>query len=114
EYRAGKAIEALSQMVSETAMVVRDGETTSISAEELVPGDIVVLHSGDKVPADLRIVNCRTLQIEEAALTGESVPVEKSPAPVEEDSALGDRRNMAYSSSLVSYGTGTGVVVTTG
>ena len=114
EYKASKAIEGLSAMVPEFATVVRDGGRTQLPVAELVPGDVVFLQSGDKVPADMRLFHLRTLQIEEAALTGESVPVEKMTDAVAEGATLGDRRNMAYSGSLVTYGTGLGVVVTTG
>ncbi|MCX7718375.1 MAG: cation-transporting P-type ATPase [Candidatus Sumerlaeaceae bacterium] len=114
EYRAGKAIEALALMVPETTTVVRDGTRHSISAQELVPGDIVALASGDKVPADMRLLAVRNLQVEEAALTGESVPVEKSDGILEPDTVLADRRNMVYGGTLVTYGTATAVVVATG
>jgi Ca2+-transporting ATPase len=114
EYKASKAIESLSAMVPEFATVQRDGKRVQLPVAELVPGDVVFLQSGDKVPADLRLFHLRTLQIEEAALTGESVPVEKMTDPVAENATLGDRRNMAFSGSLVTYGTGLGVVTTTG
>jgi len=114
EYKASKAIESLSAMVPEFATVSRDGERVQLPVAELVPGDVVLLQSGDKVPADLRLFHLRTLQIEEAALTGESVPVEKMTQPVAANATLGDRRNMAFSGSLVTYGTGLGVVTTTG
>jgi len=114
EFKASKAIESLSAMVPEFAMVQRDGKRVQLPVAGLVPGDVVFLQSGDKVPADMRLFHLRTLQIEEAALTGESVPVEKMTEPVAENAALGDRRNMAFSGSLVTYGTGLGVVATTG
>ena len=114
EYKASKAIESLSAMVPEFATVQRNGKRVQLPVAELVPGDVVFLQSGDKVPADLRLFHLRTLQIEEAALTGESVPVEKMTDPVAENATLGDRRNMAFSGSLVTYGTGLGVVTTTG
>ena len=114
EYKASKAIESLSAMVPEFATVQRDGKRVQLPVAELVPGDVVFLQSGDKVPADLRLFHLRTLQIEEAALTGESVPVEKMTDPVAGNATLGDRRNMAFSGSLVTYGTGLGVVTTTG
>ena len=95
EFRAEKAIEALRQMAAPTATVLRDGEETELPARDLVPGDVTLLHAGDKVPADVRLLEAINLQIEEAALTGESVPVEKQVAPiVGTDLALGDRRNM--------------------
>ncbi len=114
EYRAGKAIEALSGMVPEFATALRDGQRLSVPVADLVPGDVVLLASGDKVPADLRLLQSRTLQIEEAALTGESVPVDKASDPVDSEAALGDRRCMAFAGTLVTYGTGTGVVAATG
>ena len=113
EYKASRAIESLSAMVPEFATVQRDGKRVLLPVAELVPGDVVFLQSGDKVPADLRLFHLRTLQIEEAALTGESVPVEKMTDPVAANATLGDRRNMAFSGSLVTYGTGLGVVTTT-
>lgn len=114
EYKAGKAIESLSAMVPDFAMAHRDGKRTQVPVAELVPGDVVFLQSGDKVPADMRLFQLRTLQIEEAALTGESVPVEKTTEPAAENAGLGDRTSMAFSGSLVTYGTGLGVVTTTG
>jgi magnesium-transporting ATPase (P-type) len=114
EYRAGKAIQALSAMVPEYATVVRDGTATTIPSEGLVPGDIVTIQSGDRVPADGRLLNARGLRIEEAALTGESVPVDKVPAVVEADVGIGDRRCMLYGGTLVAAGTGTAVIVETG
>jgi magnesium-transporting ATPase (P-type) len=114
EYKASKAIESLSAMVPEFATVQRDGKRVQLAVAQLVPGDVVVLQSGDKVPADVRLLQLRTLQIEEAALTGESVPVEKTTDPVPPEAGLGDRKNMAFSGSLVTYGSGLGVVTTTG
>jgi magnesium-transporting ATPase (P-type) len=93
---------------------VRDGETRMIPAEEIVPGDAVLLESGDKVPADLRLVEVKNLRTEEAALTGESVPAEKTPDPVPANSTVGDRENMAFSGTMVVSGRATGVVVATG
>ena len=95
-------------------MVVRDGKQVSIKAELLVPGDIVFLQSGDKVPADLRLLRTKGLQIQEAALTGESIAIEKTIESVPEQSVIGDRKCMAYSSTLVAHGQGRGVVVNTG
>jgi Ca2+-transporting ATPase len=114
EYRAGKAIEALTAMVPETTTVLRDGTRTVVSAADLVPGDAVALASGDKVPADARLLAARNLQIEEAALTGESVPAAKQVEPVPADAALGDRTSMAFGGTLVTYGTATAVVTATG
>ncbi|HNG36366.1 MAG TPA: cation-transporting P-type ATPase [Nitrosomonas sp.] len=111
--KAEKALSAIRHMLSLDAMVLRDGKRKQIPAEELVVGDIVLLQSGDKVPADLRLLQVKNLRIEEAALTGESEAVEKSIATVAEQAVIGDRFNMAYSSTLVVYGQGTGVVVAT-
>ena len=114
EGKAEKALDAIRDLLSPQATVIRDGHQTVISAESLVPGDLVLLQSGDKVPADLRLYRSKNLRIEEAALTGESVPVEKSITPVAETADLGDRSCMAYASTLVTYGNGAGVVVATG
>jgi magnesium-transporting ATPase (P-type) len=114
EGKAEQAIDAIRRMLSLSATVVRDGARQVIPAEHLVPGDIVLLASGDKVPADLRLLKVRSLRVEEAALTGESEPVEKRVEPVAENAPLGDRFSMAYSGTLVTYGQGQGVVVATG
>ena len=115
ESRAEKAIAALAKSMTTEATVIRSGKQTRIQASELVPGDIVQLQAGSRVPADLRLVSSRDLQVIEAALTGESIPVEKDAAAlVEHDAILSERRNMAYASTLVSYGVATGVVVSTG
>jgi len=114
EFKAGKAIEALSRLVPQNAAVMRDGRKITVPATELVPGDIVLLASGDKVPADLRLIQLRNLQVEEAALTGESVPTEKRLDPVASGAGIGDRGCMAFGGTLVTYGTGTAVVVETG
>ncbi|WNJ21099.1 cation-transporting P-type ATPase [Pontibacter sp. G13] len=114
EARALKAIEALSKDLNAQTQVLREGQPKLVPVSELVPGDVVLLHSGDRVPADLRILQERQLQIDESALTGESLPVEKQPNALESEAAIGDRTNMAYSSTMVTYGTGRGVVVSTG
>lgn len=114
EYRAGKAIEELAAMVPEAAAVVRNGVPVTVHTRELVPGDIVTLQSGDKVPADLRLVRTKNLLVEEAALTGESLPVAKDDGAVPADASLGDRLGMAYSGTMVLQGAATGVVVATG
>ncbi|HCF58043.1 MAG TPA: carbonate dehydratase, partial [Myxococcales bacterium] len=114
EGKAEAALEAIRKMLSLQASVQRDGRRLDVPAEELVPGDLVFLASGDKVPADLRLVRTKSLQLQESALTGESMPVEKSEQPVAPDAPLGDRTSMAYSSTLVTYGQGTGIVVASG
>ena len=114
EGKAEKALEAISNMLSQQAMVKRDGKFISLPAEQLIPGDVVFLQSGDKVPADLRLFKTRELSIEEAMLTGESVPVEKSTQVAEKHATIGDRTCLAYSGTLVTYGQGQGVVVATG
>jgi len=114
EGKAERALEAVGNMLSPHAMVLRDGKRISISAEELVPGDVVVIQSGDRVPADLRLFSIHNLQVDEAMLTGESLPVEKHAEPVAPDVPLGDRLNMAFSGTLVTFGQATGLVVATG
>jgi Ca2+-transporting ATPase len=115
EYRAERAIEALRQMAAPTATVLRDGSEVDLPARSLVPGDVVVVHAGDKIPADARLMEAINLQIEEAALTGESVPIEKHTAPLGQNAqAVGDRKNMAYAGTAVTYGRGRALVVATG
>ena len=114
EGKAEDALQAIRQMLSPTAMVLRGGRQEKLPAEDLVPGDIVLLQSGDKVPADLRLFRAKGLQIQEAVLTGESIAVEKHREAVAPDAALGDRRCMAYAGTLVTHGQGAGVVVATG
>ncbi|MHB8825878.1 MAG: HAD-IC family P-type ATPase, partial [Thiobacillus sp.] len=114
EGRAEEALDAIRDMLSPHAIVTRAGERHEIPAEELVPGDIVHLASGDRVPADLRLISVKNLQVMEAALTGESLAVDKQVDPVEADAALGDRACMAWSGTLVTHGQGAGVVVATG
>ncbi len=114
EGKAERALDAIRGMLSPHAQVLRDGHRHEIDAAELAPGDIVFLASGDRAPADLRLIEVKSLKIEEAALTGESVAVEKQIGPVATDAALGDRGSMAWSGTLVTYGQGTGVVVATG
>jgi magnesium-transporting ATPase (P-type) len=115
EYKAETSVRALKRMVVPRARVVREGKEKEIPSESLVPGDIVLLVSGDKVAADLRLFKTTELRIEEAALTGESVPVEKKPQPIEEENLTpGDQKNMAFMGTIVVNGRGRGIVVETG
>jgi len=115
EYRAERAIAALKMMAAHSARVTRNGETIVIPASQLVPGDQVSIDAGDVVPADLRLLDAAKLKVDEAALTGESVPVEKRTRKLHElDVPLGDRLNMAYKGTLTTYGRGAGLVVATG
>ena len=114
EGKAEAAMAAIRQMLAPRAAVLRDGQRITVDAGDLVPGDVVLLEAGDKVPADLRILDARGLAAQEAILTGESVPVEKGPAPVAATAALGDRRSMLWSGTLVTQGTARGLVVATG
>jgi Ca2+-transporting ATPase len=114
ESKALGAIAALARSLPSQATVLRSGHRAVIAASELVPGDIVYLQSGDKVPADLRLLKARDLRIDESALTGESLPVDKIEETLPQATSLADRRNMAYSSTLVTYGVGTGIVIATG
>jgi len=120
EYRAERAIEALRQMAAPTATVLRDDAESKIPAREVVPGDVILLRTGDRVPADARLIETVNLQIEEAALTGESVPVEKlikslsASTSSADDIPLGDRKNMAYAGTAVTYGRGKALVTATG
>lgn len=114
EGRAEKALDSIRNMLSAEARVLRGGETRMIAAEDLVPGDIVLLESGDKIPADVRLVEAKNLRTEEAALTGESVPAEKTTAPVLAKATVGDRENLAFSGTMVVSGRATGIVVATG
>ncbi|CUQ65635.1 cation-transporting P-type ATPase [Candidatus Nitrospira inopinata] len=114
ESRAEAALDALASMMTTEAKVRRDGRTLRIPSEEIVPGDVVLLESGDKVPADLRLTKVRELRIDESALTGESLPVEKVDHVLPSETVVSDRKNMAFSGTFVTYGQGTGVVVSTG
>lgn len=114
EGKAEKEIDAISHMLSLQSSVIRDGKRQTVLSENLVPGDIVLLKSGDKVPADLRLLETYSLQIQEASLTGESFAIEKSSLPIARTSALAERKSMAYSSTIVEYGKGIGIVVATG
>ncbi|MCO7514056.1 cation-transporting P-type ATPase [Pseudomonas guariconensis] len=114
EGKAESALQAIRAMLAPHAMVIRNGIPQEIDAAELVPGDLVVLASGDRVPADLRLVAVKELRVEEAALTGESLPVEKDAEVAQADAPLGDRHGMAYSGTVVVYGQARGIVVGTG
>ncbi len=115
EFKAQKSLESLKKMAAPMAKVVRDGEAMVVNVEDVVPGDLVELEVGDIVPADIRITESCNMSIQESSMTGESVPVEKSPETLaDEDIPLGDRKNMAYSSGVVTFGRGKGIVVGTG
>lgn len=113
EAKAEGAIASLSKAVTTEATVLREGQTLRIPSRDLVPGDMVLLTSGDKVPADLRLLKVRNLQVDESALTGEAVPVEKSIQPLPPDTPLAERTNMAYAGSFITFGQGKGIVVST-
>lgn len=114
ESKAEGAIAALAKAVSTEATVIRDGRKQQVRSQELVPGDVVLLASGDRVPADVRLLTVRGLQVDESALTGESVPVEKGTQAIAAETPLAERINMAYAGSFVTFGQGTGLVVATG
>lgn len=114
EGKAERALDAIRSMLTLHASVLRGGHRVTVEAEELVPGDVVLLEPGDRVPADLRLLRVRSLQIQEAVLTGESVPVQKSPEPVAADAPMGDRASVAFSGTLVTAGQGAGIVFGTG
>jgi P-type Ca2+ transporter type 2C len=114
EGRAEKALESLREMLSLKAVVIREGNKHNVNAEELVPGDLVLLQSGDKVPADVRIIKSKNFQVEESPLTGESVAVDKNTEPVGEDAIIGDQSSMAFSGTMATFGEARGIVVKTG
>ena len=115
EYRAQRAVAALKVLAAPVASVRRDGQVATLPAAQLVPGDVVLLEAGNIVPADLRLVDAAQLRLDESALTGESVPVEKSSAPcADSELALGDRRNVTFKGTMVVHGRGCGLVVATG
>lgn len=114
EGKAENALKAIRQMLSSNAIVLRDGKHLTVKAANLVPGDIVLLQSGDKVPADIRLFKVKGLQVQEAALTGESLAISKDTLAVNEQAVLGDRLSMAYSGTIITHGQGTGIVVATG
>ena len=114
EYKAERTIEALKKLVGQTTQVRRDGKVIKIEASELVPGDIVILEEGQKVPADIRLITANVLQVNEASLTGESVPTTKNTDVIKKEVALGDRSNMIFSGTVITTGSGEGVVTDTG
>ncbi|MFD2515460.1 cation-translocating P-type ATPase [Pontibacter locisalis] len=114
EYRAEKAILALKSMIKQEATVLRDGKAKTVEARELVPGDVITLEEGNGIPADARILSSKSLQTEEASLTGESLPIEKSTEPLEENTNLGDRTNMLWKGTHVARGAATAVITGTG
>ena len=115
EYRAERAIEALRQMAAPTASIIRDGIEVKAPARDLVPGEVILIHTGDRIPADARLLEAVNLQMEEAALTGESVPVEKHIQLLSDDDLpVGDRKNMVYAGTAATYGRGRALVVATG
>jgi P-type E1-E2 ATPase len=114
EGKAEKALDSIRNMLSAEAMALREGKTRMIPAEELVPGDVVLLQSGDKIPADMRLCEVKNLRVEEAPLTGESVPVDKIEDAVDVKAQIGDRKSMAFSVTLVVSGRAKGIVVATG
>ncbi|WP_191083035.1 HAD-IC family P-type ATPase [Roseococcus microcysteis] len=114
EGKAARALDAIRRMIDPTALVLRDGARQRVPAAEIVPGDLVLLEAGDRVPADLRLLRAKSLRLDEAALTGESVPVDKDVAPLAPETPLAERNCMAWSGTLVAAGAGMGVVVATG
>ncbi|HEX7483307.1 MAG TPA: HAD-IC family P-type ATPase, partial [Candidatus Bathyarchaeia archaeon] len=112
EYRSEKAVEPLKKMTAPTASVLRDGKEVRIPAVQLVPGDIILLYTGDKVPADARVIEAFTMKTDEASLTGESSPVNKSSGILPEQTQLSDRRNIVYTGTVVVYGRGKALVIT--
>ena len=114
EYRSEKALEALKKMTAPTAMVLRDGKEVKVQASEIVPGDIILLYTGDKVPADARLIEAINLKMDEAPLTGESTPVNKTVDPLPEETGIPERRNIVFTGTAVVYGRGKAVVTSTG
>ena len=113
EFKSEKAIEALKKMTAATCRVIRDNEESIIDVTELVPGDIILISAGDKVPGDAYLIEAHNLEVDQASLTGESVPVEKTVAVLSKDTPLADRKNILYTISTVTYGRGKAVVFST-
>jgi Ca2+-transporting ATPase len=114
EYRADRALDALKRMLAHTITVLREGAATRIPSRELVPGDVMLLEAGDRIPADARLVEIHALKCDEAPLTGESFPVDKSLTALARDAAVGDRRNVVFAGTTVTYGRAKAVVTSTG
>jgi Ca2+-transporting ATPase len=114
EYRSEKAVEALKKMTAPTASVLRDGKEAKVPASQLVPGDIIFLYTGDKVPADARLLEALMMKTDEASLTGESAPIDKSTLPMPKQTSLNDRLNMVFTGTVVVYGRGKAAVIGTG
>lgn len=114
EYRAEKSMQALRKLAAPQATVIREAQRVTISTMELVPGDVIALVTGDKVPADARVIDSKNLKTDEASLTGESVPVDKQASPITEDTSLAERSNMVYAATTVTYGRGEAVIIATG
>jgi Ca2+-transporting ATPase len=114
EYRAERSLEAIKKMTSPHAVVIRDKQKQSIAAEQLVPGDLVCLEAGDRIPADVRFIETVNLEIEEAALTGESLPVEKTTAAIEHETPLAEQHNTGFMGTSITRGRGLAVVIRTG
>ena len=114
EFRSEKAVEALKKMTAPTAMVIRDGKETRVPASEIVPGDIILLYAGDKIPADARLIKSFNLKVDESSLTGESSPAKKNVESCKEEVPLNDRQNMVFTGTIVVYGRGEAVATSTG
>ena len=114
DYRGEKALEAMKRMTASTARIIRDGQVKPIPATEVVPGDILVLEEGDRIASDARLIESAELRAVEAALTGESTPVEKDTQPLKSSTQVSDRRNTVFSGTYVAYGRGKGVIIATG
>ncbi|MGC9346258.1 MAG: HAD-IC family P-type ATPase, partial [Candidatus Bathyarchaeales archaeon] len=114
EYRAERALEALKKMTAPTATVLRDGREVQIQTRDVVPGDVLLLYTGDKVPADARLIEAINMKTDEAPLTGESTPVNKDVKPLPEETPVSDRRNIVFTGTVVVYGRGKAVVTSTG